>query len=322
VQDPGGFLLRILRIAVLFHLLLASLAEGQPAPRELKRQRFTVSDIQGPPPRVRVGAGFTTTFILDADLAPGGVFIEQEAEHFGKAAVMGRVVMLQTERPPSTDTPLRMTIRYADGQAPTSGTFLLVDDPREVDAQVDVYRRSIPSDILLRELQDLRGRCAATEAGLATLRAQCATGGIAGLLFAGVLTQQGIVGTSVTAVPGATGVSRAERLPVLFRAGTRLAFSLWLHNPRGQPVWIPGTATLVPLPLKGSTAPEARTLPLQMDAGRLAGGETRQVVVEWDEPQGWQGYDVALKLTEQDGDRGLTWARISTQPPGDASSRP
>ncbi|WP_147450169.1 DUF2381 family protein [Corallococcus carmarthensis] len=129
---------------------------------------------------LRVAPGAVTTVVFNDDILPASVDAKALAPLFAQVKVYPGVMVLRPAvAMPDASRPL-VTVRFAGEDAPRHVSFLLVTDPKEVDTVVEVSRHALSAEDLGEELSLLRGRCAAAEAGLATLRAQCDQTGLAG----------------------------------------------------------------------------------------------------------------------------------------------
>jgi uncharacterized protein (TIGR02268 family) len=304
--------LRALILVVLVAALPLRATASQPAPvsLEMKRQRIVLGDEAGERvPDVRLAPGYGTTLYFDAALARDSLTLDGGKERFERVSVTEREIILQPRPGLTPGTQVTLEVRFADGQAPARARLVLVIHAREVDTQVDVHRRSLPAEVLQAELHALRGRCAATEAGLAALRARCEAGGLAGLIFLGVLGPEGVTATVIQERPQERDIE-SPPLVRLYRSQKWRALVVPVRSPRGLPAWEPGTARLARLGRDGAPQGEPLVVPVQMEGRRLAPGEEGRVVVQWEEPEGWEGAEVSLVILDVDGRRSLRWEHL------------
>jgi uncharacterized protein (TIGR02268 family) len=84
-------------------------------------------------------------------------------------------------------------VHYADGEEPARTRFrLVVVPPSEAEPRVDVLRHPLSIEFLQREEQEARAEVRQCLTALA--RARAASGGLAGLILAGQVDEQGISG--------------------------------------------------------------------------------------------------------------------------------
>ncbi|RKI29015.1 DUF2381 family protein [Corallococcus sp. AB004] len=286
---------------------------GAPGPRVPRERKLVVRAEEATTLHLlRVAPGTVTTVVFNEDILPQSVDTKALAPLFGQLKVYPGVMVLRpTVAMPETSRPL-ITARFAGEDAPRQVSFLLVTDPKEVDTVVEVSRHALSAEDLGEELSLLRGRCVAAEAGLATLRAQCAQSGLAGAVLTGALGPEPVsVERPPTAVgtPGLTVVVRA----LLYRhIRTRLmAFSL--RNSPDAAAWVPGEGRLIQLgPNEQEGQVIQREIPVRMLEARLAPGASGQMVLEWHMPEDLDPRArYVLEVWNQEGNRSVRWEGLS-----------
>lgn len=303
-------------LASMLVVLVGTAAHAQP--REARRQTtraITLKGDEAPSPlSLRVAPDVATLVLFDSPVARESVDTEALQGFFSRLEVNERSLVLKPAAELPANTALRITVRFADGQSPSQLVLALTSRPDAVDTQVEVRREWSSEARLLAELTELRGRCAATEAGLAPLRARCALAGLAGLFVSGEMDPEtGVQVHHPDEEALAQGMTQARK-PAVFRTGTTIAVGVGLRNPPGQAPWVAGPALLLRLGAQGQPLGDARRLPVTMKPERVEPGESALVAVQWEEPADAPASAVRLEVMGSLG-RGLRWERLELQPP-------
>ncbi|MBZ4420705.1 DUF2381 family protein [Myxococcus sp. RHSTA-1-4] len=290
----------------------------QEQPREARRQKTRVIVLKGdeaPPAQVlRVAPDAATLVMFDAPVVRESVDTDALSRLFNRIEVNERSLVLKPAAELPANTAPRLTVRFAGGPSARQVEFVLTSHPDEVDTQVEVRHGEKPEIRLLAELTELRGRCAATEAGLAPLRARCARAGLAGLFVSGEMDpENGVQAHRLDERASEQGVMPAKRV-TLFRTGDTVMVGMRMENRSSGAPWVAGPARLVRLDTRGEPLEEARLLPVVMEPERLAPGESARVAVQWEEPSEAPASAVRLEVVDADG-RGLKWERLELRPP-------
>jgi uncharacterized protein (TIGR02268 family) len=300
--------------AVLVLMLLGARAVAQPreeGTRALKARRIFLADA-GKASRdqvLRLAPGVVTTVLFDTPIVPASVDREALGRRFTHFVVDPSALVLKpAEELPEKDPP-RLTVRFAGEAAPSSATFLLTTDAREVDVSVEVVRKPASAEELAAELTELRARCAVTEAGLGALRKQCALSGLAGAILSGVVGDEGVSAQRLTPTPLWEGIIFVPPA-YFFRAHGWAAVALYLDNPPDAAPWEPGVARLRRWGKSGQPEGDARDVPVHLVEGRLEPGERARVVVEWLLEAGAPQEDYSLEVLDRTGRRGVRWERL------------
>jgi uncharacterized protein (TIGR02268 family) len=261
---------------------------------------------------LRLAPGTATLVLFDPLLLRGSVDT-RALQTFERAEVTERSLVLRPAEELNPDAPLNLTVRFADGESPQQMELTLTSEPGVVDTQVEVRRGSESKARLAAELVKLRGLCAATEAGLAPLRARCARAGLAGLFISGEMdSEEGVRAHSPTTWPAELGLRQKQ--VTIFRMRGTVMVGAQLENPAGGAPWMAGPARLVRLDARGQPLEEARSLHVLMEPERLAPGGTAWVAVQWEESLDAPATAVQLEVADAVG-RGLRWERLELQPP-------
>ncbi|NPC86925.1 DUF2381 family protein, partial [Pyxidicoccus fallax] len=271
-------------------MVLAGAAADSEQPREGGRQRteqvILLRGDEAPASHgVRVAPEAATLVLFDTPIALASEDIPA-LQSFERAEVAESSLVLRPSVELRADAPLKLTVRFRDGRSPRQVQLVLTSVRGVVDTQVEVLREEKTEAHLVAELAKLRGVCAATEAGLAALRARCARAGLAGLFVSGEMDREdGVKAHRPEVEPARRGVSPQGHVTI-FRTGDTVMVGLKLENPPGQAPWGPGPARLVRLDARGESLEEARLVPVVMEPERLVSGQSALVGVQWEEPPG------------------------------------
>ena len=260
---------------------------------------------------LRVAPGVVTTVVFNEDILPSSVDTRALAPLFAQVKVYPGVMVLRPSvAMPESARPL-VTARFAGEDAPRQVTFLLVTAPKEVDTLVEVSRHALSAEALGEELALLRGHCAAAEAGLATLRAQCAQTGLGGAVLTGALGRADVTFKFVGNRVEGPGLNNKGKPRLYSHLLTRvLAFTL--GNAPSAPPWTPGVARLIRVGPEGKTGRVVLEVPVRMLEAHVAPGRSGQAVVEWEMPMdAVPGASYALEVFNQEGDRSMRWEGLT-----------
>ncbi|RJS13619.1 hypothetical protein DRW03_35965 [Corallococcus sp. H22C18031201] len=297
--------------AVLLFLLLAgegpALAQTPPAAAGLSIRRIElVSDDGQAAPEVAVSPGLSTVFIFDSDMSRDGVVLEGR-ERFAVLDVgLSTLRLVPTERV-SAGERLKLTVRFLDGAAPASATFVLVAHPARSEAQVEVYRRKRGVETYQEEVRQARIEVEKCKAENERLRMeQSAPDGLTGLISTKVLSGYGVEFRDVTMdVILAPGVAAAKHGVRAYRAARRVAVEISLKPGGDVQPWTAKEATL-----RSKAGEELRVLQVWQSGPLVSGADFQGVVVEAESsaesPQG----PFTLKLWDADGRRTVTLTNV------------
>ncbi|OJH39727.1 hypothetical protein BON30_16235 [Cystobacter ferrugineus] len=254
------------------------------------------------------------TFRFDSPLVPGSLEL-QARERFEDVAPGTRSFTLHPPAALLAGERFKVVVRFADGAAPTSATFILVGHPALGTRQVNVFRHKRTVEDYQKETQQERKKSQQLGQELERLRMEKGPGGLAGLIASGLMT---VDDTGVKAkhirrdvtqpASNALGIRHVYTYRVTTRqAGlVRVAVAMQMVN-RGTQPWALQGAALVgkgqePKPMKVNWQPSP-ILPVAKEA--------EVVVVEWEltarEAQG----PFTLKLWDQSGKRLITLGNVT-----------
>ncbi|MBU8900981.1 DUF2381 family protein [Corallococcus sp. M34] len=296
--------------AVLLFLLLAgegpALAQSPPAAAGLSIRRIElVSDDGQSAPEVAVSPGLSTVFIFDSDVSRDGVALEGRERFSVLDAGLSTLRLVPSERV-SAGERLKMTVRFQDGAAPASATFVLVAHPARSEAHVEVYRRKRGVETYQEEVRQARIEVEKCKEENERLRMeQSAPDGLTGLISTKLLNGDGVAFRDVTKdVSLAPGVAAAKHAIRAYRTSRRVAVELVLRS-GGDVPWTAKEATL-----RGKAGEELRVLQVWQSGPLLSGPGFQRVVVEAESasepPQG----PYTLKLWDADGRRAVTLTNV------------
>ncbi|WNG30107.1 DUF2381 family protein [Cystobacter fuscus] len=255
------------------------------------------------------------TFRFDSLLVPGSLEL-QERERFEDVAPGTRSFTLHPPADLQAGERFKVVVRFTDGAAPTSATFILVGHPALGTRQVNVFRHKRTVEDYQKETQEERKKSQQLGQELERLRMEKGPGGLAGLIASGLMTvdDTGVKAEHITRrVTQPASNALYIRHVYSYRVTTRqedvvrVAVAVKLLTLGTQP-WALKDAALVgkgqePKPMKVSWQPS----PISPGAAK----EEEVVVVEWEltarEAQG----PFTLKLWDQSGKRLITLGNVT-----------
>jgi uncharacterized protein (TIGR02268 family) len=254
---------------------------------ELKARSLVLPDNPtAPAPTVRAAPGYVTVLEFDASIDPDSLSVEGRQERFALVEATTRTVVLRPALALPEDSPLLLTVGFADGLTPTHATLALVPATDEVDAQVRVIRRprSVP----------------ALESELEAVLARCEAGNLVKLALSGEL----LGGVTHERLPSARSSSEVKVfVQDVYRTRTHVVVTVESNLSPGARPWTPGEAWL-----RDAAGQVLRRLPVWMDGTQLQPGEVRSLAVELERPLGPAEPRWSLELCERDGERHMTLA--------------
>ncbi|MFL5354482.1 DUF2381 family protein [Archangium sp.] len=278
------------RSLCLLPLVGAASAAAQPrlfSGPELKARSLVLPDNPtAPAPTVRAAPGYVTVLEFDASIDPDSLSVEGRQERFALVEATTRTVVLRPALALPEDTPLLLTVDFADGLTPSHATLALVPATGEVDAQVRVIRRprSVP----------------ALESELEAVLARCEAGNLAKLALSGELRG----GVTLERLPSADSSSEVKVLEQnIYRTLAHAVVAVELELAPGARPWTPGEAWL-----RDAAGQVLRRLPVWMDGTRLQPGESRSLAVELERPSAPAEPRWRVELRERDGERHMALA--------------
>jgi len=178
-SSPGAFL----ALMLLSGADLAVEPALPPCPSRLE----LVAEPKEPLPEVCISPGLPTTFRFHAPLPPGTTVVVKGRERFADVPTGDSSFALLPLEDVQPGERFMVTVRFADGAAPTSATFPLVVHPAWAPRQVEVFRHRRTVEDCQQENQEERVRSQQLGQELGQLQLEHGPGGLTGLFASGVL---------------------------------------------------------------------------------------------------------------------------------------
>jgi uncharacterized protein (TIGR02268 family) len=245
-----------------------------------------------------ISPGLATSVLFDTPLPPGAVVVAPGQQDVQVAQAERFITLL-----PAPDVipgeQLKVTVRFGDGAAPATVTFLLWVHPARAERQVEVvrHRRTVESyqqELKARE-EELQ-RCLAENARHGA--AQGKLEGLTALLSAGFLGKKGISSRYLWDTPTRPGSALQHRDAWSYRSIARVAVELLLDTHTGAKPWVAEGAALV-----GAGGRELRGVRVWQSGPVEPGGSEARVIVEADATEGEAQGTWTLKLWDASGKR-------------------
>jgi uncharacterized protein (TIGR02268 family) len=255
-----------------------------------------------------------TTFLFDSSLAPDSVEL-QGRERFKDVAPGTRSFTVFPPADLQSGERFKVVVRFADGAAPTSATFMLVGHPALGTRQVDVFRLKRTVEDYQKETQEEREKSQQLGQELERMRLEHGPGGLSGLFASGLMTvdEQGVRAKDLMPdvtrpASNALGVRRVYTYRVTTRQENvvRVAVAVKLANPGTQPWTLQGAALVgkgqEPKPVKVSWQPSPVPPGVK---------ESEVVMVEWELTVRDARGLFTLKLWDESGKRLVTLGNVT-----------
>jgi uncharacterized protein (TIGR02268 family) len=275
--------------------------------------RFTVTaDTAGEAREVPISPNRALTFVFNTPVQSGGAVVEAR-EHFRQVSLSkdGLMLNLLLSDELGLGKRLPLTVRFADGETPTSMDFTLVVSPW-AEPQVEVYRHPRPGDSYRQQAEEAEARVQQCQTQLARERAERdAPRGLTGLLAMNQMDDEGIHAMVLSeAVAVRPGEGFSVKRVVSYRATgggkdapeTRLAVELVLTNLGTRP-WTPAHAQLI-----GPGRPWAAQV---WPSEPLVPGSALRVLVEVEVPGSAAPGSYLLKLWDESGTRAVSISGVT-----------
>jgi len=283
-------LLQPVRLALALALLWGVAPPAEAAPARTKRERrvAVVGNPAEPVPEIRVEAATPTWLFFLTALAKTTLTVDEQPRTVDKVAVpadesririldMGeRSIIVQAVEDLRPGERHELAVFFADGHAPARAAFVLVTDPAEVDARIDVERPASPS-----------ATCPA-EAPRAPPRPE-------DFVLLGYVDREGVLtGTVQPALDDGRGLESG--LGELYRGATWLRVKVRVRNSAGQRPWTPREATFTG---RGGVTLQARVV--TFEGGEVVPGEPLRVLAIADTLPASPGDVFSLEIRGADG---------------------
>ncbi|RKH22066.1 DUF2381 family protein [Corallococcus praedator] len=298
--------------AVLLFLLLAgegiALAQSPPATAGLSIRRIElVSDDAQPAAEVAVSPGLSTVLIFDSEVSREGLTLEGR-ERFAVVDAGLTTLRLVPSEKISAGERLKLTVRFLDGSAPASATFVLVAHPARSEALIEVYRRKRSVETYQEEVRQARIEAMQCREENERLRAERgAPDGLTGLISTEVLSGRGVDFRDVTkgVTQGPAGAASKHNV-YAYRAARRVVVEVTLKYVGDAQPW-----TAVGATLRSKTNEELKVLQVWQSGPVAPGSDTQRVVVEAEAASESPLGSFTLKLWDADGRRTVTLGNVT-----------
>jgi uncharacterized protein (TIGR02268 family) len=265
-------------MSLLLTLVVGSTAAAQPGlTPEVPGVRHIElgEDATNSAPEVAISPGLTTAFRFH-----GATLDREEVKLQGRDQVWVSLaeesILLVPSEQAVPGQRFRLTVPFKGGMAPARATFILVVQSALAERQVEVYRRTRPSESLRAEVREKDAQLQSCREQVARLRVERnRPQGLTGLIAAHQLDEMGVVSRNINhfTTPG-TGESIHVRTARSFRSVTWVAVELWLDVPEEAGPWNAEGAVL-----RGMAGEELSDVTVWQDAS-ISHGTERRVVVE------------------------------------------
>lgn len=294
-------MLQPVRLALALALFWGAAPRVDAAPSRTPRVRpvAVTGSLAAPLPEIRVEKATPTLLFFPTAIAESTLTINEQPRTVDTAVVPDdgprirvldvgkRTILVQPVEDLRPGERHELAVSFADGQAPARAAFMLLTDPTEVDARIDVERRAPQS-----------APCPA-ETTRPPPRPE-------DFVLLGYVDDKGVQTDTVDAASDAAqGLSSQRGLS--YRGKGWVLVNVEVQNLAGQQPWTPREATL--MGRRGVTLP-ARLV--TVDGGKIAPGEIRRVLAVADPPPPDAGAVFALQI-RGDGGRTLMIPRVRFQ---------
>ncbi|WP_141593882.1 DUF2381 family protein [Myxococcus sp. AB056] len=298
--------------AVLLFLFLAgegaALAQSPSSAVALSVRRIElVSDDAQPAAEVAVSPGLSTVFLFDSEVSREGLALEGR-ERFAMVDAGLNTLRLVPSEAITGGERLKLTVRFQDGAAPASATFVLVAHPARSEAHVEVYRRKRRVESYQEEVRQARIEAEQYKEENARLRAErSAPDGLTGLISTAVLSGRGVDFRDLTeGVTQAPGGAASKHLVYAYRTARRVAVEVTLKYVGDAQPW-----TAVGAMLRGKANEEMKVLRVWQSGPVASGPAVQRVVVEAEAASESPKGPFTLKLWDADGRRTVTLGNVT-----------
>ncbi|RKH03389.1 DUF2381 family protein [Corallococcus sp. CA053C] len=270
-----------------------------------RRIELTPSEAQSTS-EIAVSPGLSTGLYFDADLMREAIELEGR-DRFSLVDVGQATLRLVPSSRVTPGEKFRLVVRFRDGAAPVSASFLLQVHPAKAEPLVEVYRGKRTLETYQQEAREAHAallRCQDENSRL--IAEHDAPGGLAGLISTGALDEYGVVGKVMTKdVAQAAGDPIKATFVRSYRSKKGVAVEIQLVVKAGALPWVAKDATL-----RGKAGAELKVLRIWQEQP-IPVGEARRVVVEADCSAIAAQGTFSLKLWEAAGPRSITLGNVT-----------
>jgi uncharacterized protein (TIGR02268 family) len=226
-------------VPLLVLLLLAgsSSVRAQPHSCETTARRVELAAGAAPPVEVCVSPGLSTTLLFDSAISPEGVVLEGR-NLFQRVEVGDRLLVLVPSARLEPGKRLRLEVRFARGEVPTSVTFTLVAHPSQAERQVELVRAGRLAESCQEELRRKEAELAQCQQQLARPFSE-APASLGRLIVGGLLDKDSLKTALLTKEALVQPPGEAVRVlqATLFRSTSRLVLHLRLKSADARTAW-------------------------------------------------------------------------------------
>ncbi|RKG62398.1 DUF2381 family protein [Corallococcus sp. AB011P] len=254
---------------------------------------------------IAVSAGLSTSLYFDSELMRDGIELEGR-ERFTLVDIGQATLRLVPSSRVIPGEHFRLVVRFKDGAAPVSASFLLQVHPAKAEPVIEVYRGKRTLETYQQEVREVRAELERCRNERSRLEAEHeAPAGLAGLLSTGTLDKDGVAGRVVTKdILLSSGNALEATSVITYRAKRAVAVVVTLTTKAGVQPWNSKGATL-----RSRSGAELQVLRIWLQPSRPL-DKTSSIVVEAEAPEaGIQG-PFSLKLWE-DGPRTITLGNVT-----------
>nr|WP_225937953.1 DUF2381 family protein [Myxococcus sp. RHSTA-1-4] len=290
-------------------------ATAQQSPPETGLRRIELrADAAGAKTELHISPGISTVFTFDVKLArepTGRLKVELEREDaFTRVDPGESVLRLVPSRELKAGDHLGLTVRFEDGAAPPTATFVLRVTEDRADRLVEVVRAPRMEESASREVREAWAAVRQCEGALA--RAQAASGGLTALLISNSLTENGVVTRDLPEVAarwqGSAFIARRLRT---YRADRRVLVEVVLRARDSEGPWTARNASLA-----GSGGEFLKILSVWQESP-VTSDRSERILVEAEADESLSPESWTLWLSEDSGSRALVLSGIAFAPLGD-----
>ncbi|WP_434299416.1 DUF2381 family protein [Corallococcus exiguus] len=259
-----------------------------------------------PASEIVISANVSTGLFFDSGLLRDGIELEGR-DRFSLVDVGQTTLRLVPSPRVTAGDQFRLVVRFQDGAAPRSATFLLRAHPANAEPLVEVYRGRRTIETYQQEAREVRDALVRCQQERAQLMAEHeAPAGLAGLISTKALDEHGVAGWVVTKdVAHAAGNVLEATIVRSYRSSTRVAVEIHLAVNSGAQPWVGKGAML-----RTKAGVELKVLRLWQEHP-ISTGEIGRVVVEAEASAALVQGPFSLKLWEEDGPRTLTLTNVT-----------
>ncbi|RKH50182.1 DUF2381 family protein [Corallococcus interemptor] len=284
----------------------AAFAQPEVQASGLSARRIELNPDESPSvSEIAISAGLSTGLYFDSDLVRD--WMELEGRERFSLVDMGQATLRLI---PSTRVVpgerFRLVVRFKDGAAPASASFLLRVHPAKAEPLVEVYREKRTIETYQQEVREVRAELARCQDENSRLMAEHeAPSGLTGLLATQNLDENGVAARTVTRAIVSSQDNALEAISVTtYRTKGAVAVVVQLATKAGAHPWSAKGATL-----RSKTGAELKVLRVWQQQ-LIPLGEARSIVVEAEAPGAGVPGPYSLKLWE-DGPRTVTLGNVA-----------